>query len=98
MNLNEFRQSLKENNPPEGLKQTLLSLWYDGKGNWHEAHEIADKIPGANGAWVHAYLHRKEGDNWNADYWYVRAGKTRPDILLIKEWEEIVKYFLGLDT
>src|SRR5260370_21848117 len=53
----------------------LLALWWDAKGNWDKAHEIAQDVPGADGAWVHAYLHRKDGDVGNAAYWYRQAGR-----------------------
>lgn len=96
MQLEEFEKSLNEDKPPKEISAVLKSLWYDGKGNWYEAHEIAQDIPGANGAWIHAYLHRKEGDIWNADYWYRRAGVSRPNMLLSEEWLSLVKHFLGL--
>ncbi|MDX1941295.1 MAG: hypothetical protein SFU99_12135 [Saprospiraceae bacterium] len=79
---------------PQDLPPLLQALWQDAQGNWHKAHEIAQDIETPDGAWVHAYLHRKEGDIWNADYWYRRAGRTRPDATLEKEWEEIVKGLL----
>ena len=73
----------------------LLALWWDGKGDWEKAHEIAQKVPGADGAWVHAYLHRKEGDPGNAAYWYRRAGRGVAAGDLRLEWEEIVGEMLG---
>ena len=94
MTIIEFKALLDFPLPPGDLPETLLSLWYDRKGNWHKAHDIADSIMGPDGAWIHAYLHRKEGDIWNADYWYSRAGRSRPNDLLAKEWEDIVLYFL----
>jgi len=69
----------------------MESLWYDGKGNWEQSHNIIQDINDSNASWIHAYLHRKEGDNWNADYWYNKAGKKRPDTILEKEWEDIVR-------
>lgn len=54
----------------------LLALWWDGRGEWQTAHEIAQEVHGADGAWVHGYLHRKQGDVGNAAYWYRRAGKA----------------------
>ena len=59
----------------EKFDGALLALWWDGKGDWEKAHEIAQDVAGADGAWVHAYLHRKEGDVGNAGYWYRRAGR-----------------------
>ena len=79
----------------EEFEGVLLALWWDGKGNWEKAHEIAQDVTGSDGAWVHAYLHRKEGDEGNAGYWYRRAGRVgaRGDLKL--EWEAIVTEMLG---
>ncbi|WP_454801761.1 hypothetical protein [Mucilaginibacter phyllosphaerae] len=92
--LTEFKQSLNLEKPDNGLPVQLKSLWYDGKGNWHQAHAQVDQLNDTASAWVHAYLHRKEGDIWNADYWYKRAGKKRPDISLEDEWEQLVLQFI----
>ena len=62
MDINEFRESTKDTTPPEGLSVALQGLWWDAKGDWDKAHESAQKDEGPDGAWVHAYLHRKEGD------------------------------------
>lgn len=75
MTLDEFRQSLGATDPPAGLTHALAGLWWDAKGDWHRAHESAQQDEGMEGSWVHAYLHRKEGDQSNAAYWYSRAGK-----------------------
>lgn len=75
MTVEEFRQSLKLEEPPDGLSLALAGLWWDAKGNWDRAHESAQQDEGVVGSWVHAYLHRKEGDSSNAGYWYRRAGK-----------------------
>lgn len=72
----------------------LAALWWDGKGNWNKAHDQVDHLPGKDAARVHAYLHRKEGDLWNADYWYRQAGIARPNQSLEQEWESLVRYFL----
>jgi len=72
----------------------LQSLWYDGKGNWARAHAVVDHLDDQDAASVHAYLHRKEGDIGNADYWYRKARKVRPDIPLNTEWEQLVLHFL----
>jgi len=90
-----FKASLKSDEPPTGLSVQLRSLWYDGKGDWHKAHAQVDQLTDRASAWVHAYLHRKEGDIWNADYWYNKAGRTRPGTSLEKEWEALVVEFLG---
>jgi hypothetical protein len=90
MNAAEFRESLKEKTPPAGLSPALQALWWDGKGNWERAHESAQQDEGAEGAWVHAYLHRKEGDVPNAQYWYRRAERAAGYGDLQREWESIV--------
>lgn len=95
MNVEAFKASLNAGNPPEGLTPPLLALWYDGKKDWEMSHDIAQDISDNNGSWIHAYLHRKEGDIGNAGYWYRRAGKPMPAYTLEKEWEEIVKAMLG---
>jgi hypothetical protein len=78
-----------------GLYGCLLALWWDAKGDWEKAHEIAQDVAGADGAWVHAYLHRKEGDVGNAGYWYRRAGRDVARGGLRVEWEGIVRELLG---
>ena len=93
MTFTEFKSSLSDKVPVD-ISVYLVSLWYDGKGNWDKSHKIIQDVEDKNGAWIHAYLHRKEGDAGNADYWYKRAGKKRPDIALSEEWENLVKEFL----
>ena len=95
MTINEFKKTMTLSNPPSSLNPNLQALWYDGKGNWNQAHDLADGNPYPEADWVHAYLHRKEGDNWNANYWYRRAGKTMPSFSLQEEWEQLVGYFLS---
>ena len=94
MTLDDFRHSLTATDPPAGLPPALAGLWWDAKGDWTRAHESAQENEGRDGAWVHAYLHRKEGDHSNAAYWYQRAGKPvcreRPDA----EWLSIVGVLL----
>ncbi len=85
----QFKSSL-HSAKPTGLSVYLESLWYDGKGDWEQSHNIIQDIEDENAAWIHAYLHRKEGDTWNADYWYSKAGKKRPSVSLEQEWENIV--------
>ena len=92
--LAQFKESFNSERPDAALSPQLKSLWYDGKGNWQQAHNQVDHLNDQSSAWVHAYLHRKEGDTWNADYWYRRAGKSRPDISLEEEWEHFVLKFL----
>jgi len=94
MNLISFKESLVENNPPQNSSVYLKALWQERKGNWDKAHHLVQDLEDKNASWIHAYLHRKEGDIGNADYWYRRAGKKRPDVSLENEWEEIVKAML----
>ncbi|HET9057715.1 MAG TPA: hypothetical protein VFN30_12795 [Chitinophagaceae bacterium] len=94
MNFDAFMQTLKQSAPPADFSVYLQSLWYDGKGNWHKAHTLIQEVEDKTGSWIHAYLHRKEGDNRNANYWYGQAGKPMPHYTLKQEWEEIVKALL----
>jgi len=89
MNFEEFRTSLSAGEPPAEVGAALTGLWWDAKGDWARAHESAQTDEGPDGAWVHAYLHRKEGDDSNAGYWYRRAGKTPARGSLEQEWLEI---------
>jgi hypothetical protein len=91
-----FKESLKQPSPDKDHSAILKSLWYDGKGNWDAAHAQVDNLSDKDSAWVHAYLHRKEGDIWNADYWYAKARKERPSISLEEEWEILVEHFLKM--
>jgi len=93
MNINDFNMSLQDDHPPTGMDPLLLALWYDTKDNWEKSHEIASEIDTKDGSLLHAYLHRKEGDIWNADYWYRRAGSKRPDHSLAEEMNDLVKKF-----
>ncbi|MEB2775165.1 hypothetical protein SYJ56_07590 [Algoriphagus sp. D3-2-R+10] len=72
----------------------LKALWYDGNGDWEKAHDQVDSLDGKPAARIHAYLHRKEGDQWNADYWYKRAGTPRPNSSLEEEWEDLLSQYL----
>lgn len=94
MTYNDFIATFSNEFPPEGISRQLESLWYDGKGDWQKAHDIADGPSDKLSARVHAYLHRKEGDLWNADYWYRRSGEKRPDMSLEQEWKSLVERFL----
>lgn len=94
MTFAEFKQSLKSSELPIGINQELKALWYDAKGDWNKAHDIAQDINNSNGSWIHAYLHRVEGDLGNANYWYSRTGKSMPAASLEEEWENLVNEFL----
>jgi hypothetical protein len=93
MTLAEFNATLDSNTPPE-VAPALVALWHDAKGDWEAAHNAAQDIEDATGAWVHAYLHRKEGDDSNAAYWYRRAGKAVARDALGVEWERIATALL----
>ena len=91
----DFLESTTLDPPPAGLSRPLLALWHDRRGNWDEAHTLAQEAGGAEGAWVHAYLHRREGDELNAGYWYARAGRPAASGDLPAEWESIARTLLG---
>jgi len=95
MTLEEFRSSLSRDEPPRQLHLALAALWWDAKGNWKQAHEIAAQSEAPAAAWVHAYLHRKEGDISNARYWYRRADKEAAAGSLESEWQDIAESLLS---
>ena len=95
MTLAEFECSLDKKAPPASLHLALQALWWDAKGDWKAAHECAQADEGDPSCdWVHAYLHRKEGDASNAGYWYRQAGKPAAKNALGDEWRAIVKALL----
>jgi hypothetical protein len=96
MTLQEFKNSLNNASPAKELSDLLQAMWYDGKGDWEASHNIAQEIHSKEGSWIHAYLHRKEGDSGNAAYWYTKAGKKFPAIGLKEEWDELSHYFLSI--
>lgn len=93
MHFETFKQSLNNSTPPQ-VSVYLLALWYDARGDWDHAHHMVNSLEDGAACWVHAYLHRKEGDTGNADYWYSKAHKKRPSVSLPEEWEIIVKALL----
>jgi hypothetical protein len=95
MTLSDFKATLAGARPPESLPPLLTALWLDAKGDWDGAHRVAQDVESEEGAWVHAYLHRKEGDASNAGYWYRRAGKPTARATLDQEWDEIVTALLA---
>jgi hypothetical protein len=98
MTNDQFRTSLSQSQPPSGLPPLLAALWWEAKDDWNQAHEIAQAEESADAAWVHAYLHRKEGDTANAAYWYNRAHQPRCTLPLDAEWEQIVSALLARQT
>ena len=95
MDLEAFKSSLGQKDAPAGLGRVVEGLWWDAKGDWDKAHECAQAQDDRDGAWLHAYLHRKEGDAENAAYWYRRAGKPVATGPLAREWEAIARASLG---
>lgn len=93
MTLQEFKSLLKEQQPPP-VAVLLQALWYQAKGDWEEAHNLAQDIHTPDGSWIHAYLHRVEGDIGNAQYWYHRTNKKMPKQSLQEEWDAIVNELL----
>lgn len=91
----EFKASLSGEAPAPDLAAPLAALWWAAKGNWDRAHSIAQDEPGADGSWVHAHLHRVEGDLGNAGYWYRQAGKPVATDAIDTEWERMVSALLG---
>jgi hypothetical protein len=89
MTIEQFRATLSADAAP-AVEPALVALWHDARGDWERAHTVAQDIEGATGAWVHAYLHRKEGDLSNAAYWYERADQPVATDSLADEWGRIV--------
>jgi hypothetical protein len=94
MSFEDFQQSVaRDSAPPAGLNLVAQALWHDARGDWDRAHTCAQDDHSRDGSWVHAYLHRKEGDVGNAGYWYSRAGREMParSVTLETEWAELVR-------
>jgi len=89
MNIAEFKTSVTQSRPPAGLAPPLEALWWAAKDDWDKAHGIVMKQESREAAWVHAYLHRVEGDLDNAGYWYRRAGRPAASSTLPEEWDAI---------
>ena len=94
MKIGAFKASLRAARPPRGLSPPLRALWWAAKDKWATAHEIAQEHDGGDAAWVHAYLHRAEGDADNAGYWYRRAARPPATGSLPAEWTAIVRALL----
>lgn len=95
MKYNEFIDMRDEGTIPDDIPMLLQALLLDAVGDWDSAHKIAQNVFTKDGSWVHAYLHREEGDRSNAAYWYSNAGRRMPDTKLEEEWEEISRVILG---
>ena len=92
MQYREFMNSLDRGTCPGGLEPCLRALWYDAKGEWDAAHEIVQRLDSVMAARIHAYLHRKEGDDWNSRYWHRQAGSVFPaGMSLVEEWDMLVR-------
>ena len=94
MTISEFSASTAAAEPPAGLSAPLVALWYDAKGDWQRAHSLVDELETKDGMAVHAFLHRKEGADSNADYWYQRAGRDHFRPALADEWHALVAHLL----
>ena len=95
MTLTEFKATIGQATAPADVVPALVALWHDARGDWARAHEVAQDIHDERGAWVHAYLHRKEGDLGNAGYWYRRASQPVARGTLAEEWDAIVTALLA---
>ena len=95
MTTEEFNSKLNQNEPPVSLNPLLMARVDDAKGDWKKSHEIVQDIDTKEAALIHAYLHRKEGDDWNADYWYHRAGTKRTNHSIEEEWDSLVARFIS---
>ncbi len=94
MTLDQLKQTLNDDAPPDDIPQTVAALWWEANGDWDKAHQVAQGVDSPDGAWVHAYLHRKEPDPGNAAYWYRRAGKPVCDASFDEEWNAIASALL----
>jgi hypothetical protein len=96
MNVADFEATVVIDQPPAGLTAPVEALWWDLKGDWTRAHNLVDELETPEGMAVHAYLHRKEGEQWNADYWYAKAGRTYHRANLSDEWTALVEGLLNI--
>jgi hypothetical protein len=94
MTITRFKDSLKHDVPPNDIRYELRALWLDARGEWEKAHSVVQNIDTPESAWVHAYLHRRQGDSKNAAYWYERAGRKVCTTSLEDEWQYIAENLL----
>jgi hypothetical protein len=95
MTLESFKRTVRQATPPDELPPALAGLWWAAKGDWNRAHVLVQDDPSPEAAWVHAYLHRVEGDLGNANYWYRKAGRPAASDPLEAEWEAIATALLA---
>ena len=95
MKFEDFKSTLSASAPPDEFSVYLKAMWYVAKNDWEQSHILVQDIDTSKAFWIHAYLHRKEGDPGNAGYWYHKAGLKMPAYELEREWEEIVKQLLN---
>ena len=96
MTLEDLKQQLlSQQDALFSQSKALQALWYESQGDWHRAHEIVQDESDKDSAWVHAYLHRREGDLSNAHYWYQRAERPPATETLSQEWQQITEALLG---
>ena len=94
MNIEAFKASVAKDTPPAGLSPAVAALWHQAKGNWDVAHRLVQSESDEASAWVHAHLHRVEGDERNAGHWYRRAGRPHSTLPVDEECWEIVEALL----
>ncbi len=94
MTLEEFKKLIEEQKCPESLPRLLQAMWHAKKGHWDTAHELVQEASDADSAWIHAYLHREEGDEINARYWYKRGEQPESNLPLDQEWEQMASVLL----
>jgi hypothetical protein len=97
MKLQDYLSSLNDARPPERCSPYLTALWRERRGDWEAAHRIVQDIDDRSAAWIHAYLHRREGDQSNAAYWYRQADRPFPNTSLDEEWDAIVEGLVRLE-
>ena len=95
MTLDELKATLDHDAPPEGLTDEVRAMWLSSREGWEAGHVIVQEIESPEAAWVHAHLHRIEGDLSNAAYWYRRAETSISQTTLEEEWEQLASEFLG---
>ena len=97
MTFDAFMEHVKSHaTPAEGTSHALSALWYAERGNWDRAHQIAQDMENTDGSWIHANLHREEGDQGNAEYWYNRAKQAVPINTIIEERHDLIRHFLAV--